>query len=455
MYNFGKSVNRVVIPEISEAVVLNSVKDAYKSYLEREDTSIMESLDFYYNQNLDVHLEQWFASDSLQQVPPFIQSCVPRFAKARMMLYKENPQRFIGGEISEEYTDMAFKLNSHTREFAELSWLLGCCWFKSRYNERKNRLEYEVLPNVKEYYFYGDSEPYGYSYEIEGNATDKRYDFWSEDRDGISGMHFEFDEEGKRYTIESNPDMVNPYGINPISRVMFSKNSYDVTRAALHIAIAMTEIALGTRSKLGQPVFTGIEEGQSKLSSGIDKALILPEGASFTYQSPSGSLIEMIETVKAMANQTAENNQLRIRWGESGGNTPSGEALRILEIENLDSRKSDESVFREWEHSRYEIDRTILETHNIINLSEDYAVDFGEVSYPMSPQEERAWLDWKMANGIMSRKDLLLYFNPDMTEEEIETKLGEVREEKQIEAEAKQPQQPAFEGLRKLGTVSS
>ena len=455
MYNFGKSVNRVVIPEISEAVVLNSVKDAYKSYLEREDTSIMESLDFYYNQNLDVHLEQWFASDSLQQVPPFIQSCVPRFAKARMMLYKENPQRVIGGESSEEYTDMAVKLNSHTREFAELSWLLGCWWFKSRYNERKNRLEYEVLPNVKEYYFYGDSEPYGYSYEIEGNATDKRYVFWSEDRDGISGMHFEFDEEGKRYTIESNPDMVNPYGINPISRVMFSKNSYDVTRAALHIAIAMTEIALGTRSKLGQPVFTGIEEGQSKLSSGIDKALILPEGASFTYQSPSGSLIEMIETVKAMANQTAENNQLRIRWGESGGNTPSGEALRILEIENLESRKSDESVFREWEHSRYEIDRTILETHNIINLSEDYAVDFGEVSYPMSPQEERAWLDWKMANGIMSRKDFLLYFNPDMTEEEIETKLGEVREEKQIEAEAKQPQHPAFEGLRKLGTVSS
>ena len=41
MYNFGKSVNRVVIPEISEAVVLNSVKDAYKSYLEREDTSMM------------------------------------------------------------------------------------------------------------------------------------------------------------------------------------------------------------------------------------------------------------------------------------------------------------------------------------------------------------------------------------------------------------------------------
>jgi len=439
MYNFGKSVNRVVIPELSEGVVLASVKDAYKGYLEKEDTSVMESLDFYYNQNLDIHLEQWFASDSLQQVPPFVQSCVPRFAKARMMLYKENPTRVIGGEVNQDYNDIAYKLNSKTREFAELTWLLGCCWLKTRYNERKTRLEYELLPSVKEYYFYGESEPYGYSYEIEGNATDKRYVFWSEDREGMAGMHFEFDEKGKRYAIQGNDDMINPYGINPISRAMFTKNSYDVTRAALHIGIAMTEIALSTRFRLGQPVFTGIDEGQSKLSSGVDKALILPEGATFSYQSPSGSLNEMIEAVKAMANQTAENNQLRIRWGESGGSTPSGEALRILEIENLEARKSDESLFREWEHSRYDIDRKILEVHGLLNLSEDYAVDFGEVSYPMSPQEERAWLDWKMANGIMSKKDLLLYFNPDMTDEELETKLGEVREEVRTEAEATQP----------------
>jgi hypothetical protein len=454
MYNFGKSVNRIVIPELSEKVILDSVKDAYKSYLEKEDTQLMESLDFYYNQNLDVHLEQWFASDSLQQVPPFVQSCVPRFAKARMMLYKENPDRMIAGEINEDYKDVAYKLNTKTKEFAELTWLLGCCWFKSRYDERKERLEYEVLPNVKEYYFYGESEPYGYSYEIEGNATDKRYVFWSENREGVAGMHFEFDDKGKRYALEGNEDMVNPYGINPISRAMFSKSSYDVTRAALHIGIAMTEIALSTRFRLGQPVFTGIEEGQGKLKSGVDKALILPEGASFNYASPGGSLNEMIDAVKAMANQTAENNQLRIRWGESGGNAPSGEALRILEIENLEARKSDESLFREWEHSRYEIDRAILETHGVINLSEDYAIDFGEVSYPMSPQEERAWLDWKMAKGIMSKKDLLLYFNPDMTDEELEKKLGEVIEETQAEVEATQPQQPAFQGLRKLGTVT-
>lgn len=443
MYNFGKSVNRIVIPEMSEKIVLDSVKEAYDGYLQEEDAKLMESLDFYYNQNLDNHLEQWFASESLSQVPPFIQSCVPRFSKARMMLYKDNPNRFIGGEINEQYNELSYKINSKTREFAELSWLLGQCWMKTIYNERRQRLEYEILPSVKEYYFYGESEPYGYSYEIENTIADnKRYVFWSEDRQGIQGMHFEFDQKGNRYAIKDNEEMINPYGLNPISSVMFSSNSYDVTRAALHMAIAMTEVALGTRSRLGQPVFTGIEEGQSKLKSGIDSAIILPEGATFSYASPSGNINEMIDAVKAMANQTAENNQLRIRWGESGGNAPSGEALRILEIENLEARKSDESIFREWEHSRYEIDRRILEVHGAINLSEDYAVDFGEVSYPMSPKEEREWLDWKLDHGIMTQKELLLYFNPDMTDQEIESKLAEVREEVKTNAEASTPESP-------------
>ena len=72
----------------------------------------------------------------------------------------------------------------------------------------------------------------------------------------------------------------------------------------------------------------------------------------------------------------------------------------------------------------------------------------------MSPQEERKWLDWKLDNGIMTKKDLLLYFNPDMTEEELERKLGEVREETQADVQAAQPQKPTFGGLRELGTAN-
>ena len=125
-----------------------------------------------------------------------------------------------------------------------------------------------------------------------------------------------------------------------------------------------------------------------------------------------------------------------------------------MEIENLESRESDIPIFREWEKSRYIIDKTILETHNVMSLSEEIAIDFAEVQFPLSPAEERAWLDWKLDKGIMTKKELLLYFNPDMDEVELQAKLDEVLEEKQMETEAAQPQQPAFEGLRKLGTIS-
>ncbi len=451
MINFGRTVNQVVIPELSEQMILKTVAKAESEFRDNERAERMTALDFYFNVNMDKHIEQYFSSESLQQIPTFPSKVVPRFAKARMMLYKNQIKRIIGGEESDDYRDIAYMLNSQTKQFSELAWLLGSCHFKTKFNERKQRLEYEILPIVKEYYLQGESEPYGYSYEIEkGSGTDRKYVFWSEERDGIPGMHFKFNQGGKRMSIDGNEDMLNPYGLVPISKVQYASTSFDVVRAAIQIGIAMTEIALSVRSRLGQPVFTGIDEGQSVIKSGIDSALILPEGATFQYVSPAGGINEMIEGVKAFANQTAENNHLRIRWGESGGNSPSGEALRILEIENLESRESDINYFREWESNRYAIDRKVLEVHNVINLSEDYSVDFGEVSYPMSIDQELKMLDWKLANGIMSQRDLLLYFNNDMSDEELNAKMGEVQEERtqQIQAD-KQANQPAvFQALR-------
>ena len=404
----------------------------------------MTAMDFYYNINMDKHIEQYFSSESLQQIPTFPQKVVPRFSRARMMLYKNPPKRIIGGEENDDYKELAYMLDSQTKCFSELAWLLGSCHFKSKFNERKKRLEYEILPFVKEYYLSGESEPYGYSYEIDkGNNKDRQYVFWSEARDGMPGMHFRFNQKGNRFAVAGNEDMINPYEITPISKVVYPASSYDVVRTAVQIGIAMTEIALSVRNRLGQPVFTGIDEGQSVIKSGIDSAIILPEGATFQYVSPSGGINEMIESVKAFANQTAENNHLRIRWGESGGNSPAGEALRILEIENLESRESDIPYFKEWEHSRYEIDRIILEKHGAMSLSEDLSIDFGEVTYPMSIDQELKMLEWKMNNGIMTKRELLLYFNPDMSDEELDMKLNEVQEEKatqvQQEREAQKP----------------
>ena len=447
---FGTSSNTIVIPEFGKEAVLDSVRKSQRQMEEKDIAEKNTALDFYYNRNLDTHIEKWFTGGNLTQVPPFPQNMVTRFARARMMLYKSPPLRLLDGVESDDYNNSVFKLNSKTREFAEISWLLGECSFRTKWNERKQRLEYDILPITKKYYVNGESEPFGVSYEIDKDFKgSRRFVFWSEARDGEQGIHFIFDQGGK--VIPVNDGMINPYDILPVSFMSYPSGASDVVRSAIQIGIAMTEIALGVRFSLGQPVITGVQD-QDGLFAGIDKAILLPEGATFQYVSPSGSITAMIESVKAFANMVAENNHLRIRWGESGGNTPSGEALRILEIENMESRESDIPLWREWEQNRYEIDRTVIAVHTGKMLPENLSLDFGEVSFPMSPSEERAWLDWKMDKGIMTKKELLLHFNPDMSDDELKLKMGELEEEQKVEAPV---EAPIFEGLRRLGSVGA
>ena len=53
MYSFGRTVNQVVIPEISEQIILQTIAKAEKEFKEQEKAERMTALDFYYNQNLD------------------------------------------------------------------------------------------------------------------------------------------------------------------------------------------------------------------------------------------------------------------------------------------------------------------------------------------------------------------------------------------------------------------
>jgi hypothetical protein len=104
-----------------------------------------------------------------------------------------------------------------------------------------------------------------------------------------------------------------------------------------------------------------------------------------------------------------------------------------MSIGNIESRESDIPYFREWEHNRYEIDRTLLQVHEGRNLSESYSLDFSEAQFPLSWAEEKDKYLFMLEQGIMTKKELILKFNPDMDDAEAEIKLNEIREEEQPE----------------------
>ena len=444
------TVNDIVLPDLSEKVVLESVRAAQKGFEEKENAERDTALDFYYHRNVDQHIEQWFSPSTLEQVPVFPQKIVPRFSRARNMLYKNSPKRMINGEQANDYLAMTHHLDTVTREFNETAWLTGSMAFRSKFG--RDKVEYDIIPNYKRYYLDGESHPFGVSYEVGRDHRNNRiFVFWSEAREGVPGIHMKFDQAGR--VIQVNEDNVNPYGVIPVTFVDYTTSASDVIRAAIQIGIANTEIALAERFAFGQPVVTGADE-VSKIKLGIDRVLLLGEGQTFSFVGNPGSLTEMIEVSKSFANQTAINNHLRIKWDESG-NAPSGTALKIMEMENLESRVSDIPKWRDWEHERYKVDREIIRVHTGKDMGENYAVDFAEVEFPLDQSEEFARLEFMMDKGLMDRTDLIRHFNPDISDEDLEKLMNRVDENKKKEAQAQQPEQPQFEGLKRLGTISS
>ena len=440
------TVNDIVLPDLSEKVVLESVRAAQKGFEEKENAERDTALDFYYHRNVDQHIEQWFSPSTLEQVPVFPQKIVPRFSRARNMLYKNSPKRMINGEQADDYLAMTHHLDTVTREFNETAWLTGSMAFRSKFG--RDKVEYDIIPNYKRYYLDGESHPFGVSYEVGRDHRNNRiFVFWSEAREGVPGIHMKFDQAGR--VIQVNEDNVNPYGVIPVTFVDYTTSASDVIRAAIQIGIANTEIALAERFAFGQPVVTGADE-VSKIKLGIDRVLLLGEGQTFSFVGNPGSLTEMIEVSKSFANQTAINNHLRIKWDESG-NAPSGTALKIMEMENLESRVSDIPKWRDWEHERYKVDREIIRVHTGKDMGENYAVDFAEVEFPLDQSEEFARLEFMMDKGLMDRTDLIRHFNPDISDEDLEKLMNRVDENKQKEAQAQQPEQPQSAIQRILG----
>ena len=435
--------DKIMLPDLGKEAVLRSVKDAEYSALDNTIAEKNTSLDFYYNRNLDEHIQQYFSTESLSQIPPVLMSLVKRFAKSRLMLLKQPAERFINGEFNDYYTEKTHNLNTRVREFGELAWLLGSCHLQSMYNPKTQRIEYKIHPIVKEYVY--DGEVYGVSYEIHRDFNgDRQFAFWSKPLDGEQGMHFRFNVNGKMMPVGNNLEMVNPYNLIPLSKVEFNTSASDVTRCAVHASNAWTEVMIATRLMMGSPVITGLDtEIPPYLKFGVDRLIALPEGASMQYVSPSANLSQMIQSVKDLINQVGQNHSLTIRWGESSA-PPSGEALKILSVDNIETRESDIPVFRDFEHDRYEIDRELLSVHEGTNLSEKYSVDYPEVGFPMTWTEERNKLEFMMEHNLITREELIRKFNPDIDEAELALKMEELEPE-----QPEQPTNPLLEALQR------
>ncbi len=445
----------MIIPDLS----LKTIQETLKKELNRIETERWQEveifLDYYENIETDKYIKPYFDSETLSSVPLFTQSIVRRFCKASSLVYGKslNIERI----TDDKYKDYTKGLNNKCRQLEELTWLLGNMCFRTRWNENKGQLQYDLIPFYHVYFMDGmQDEPMAIMYPIQrsgyGKLEKEMFAFWSKGMDGELGHHFLIDSDGLIYSV--NEGDINPYkdsaGQSALpftftrrqSRVrdFFGGNASDVIQASQQLDLAMTELALAVRMGAtgGVKWISGLDVNPSEpIKIGVDKVLVLPSDTDFNMTAPSGGLKEIIDTTKFFIESVASNNHLNITFADVGNSAISGEALKILNIESIEQREASvEDTWRMFEQERFDVDRMVLSQDANVNITEDYYVDFPELSFPISEMDELNVLEKKHNMGLITKKEMLLHYNPDMDEAELNEKLGEIAEEKTQEAEA-------------------
>ena len=215
----------------------------------------------------------------------------------------------------------------------------------------------------------------------------------------------------------------------------FVDGANDIVDCNEQVNIAMTEMQLGLRFQMfGQPFMTGVDSDKRIERAGSDQIIDLPEGASFGIVSPAGNIESVIENIKFQVDLVAQNNHLYVQFAQDGGETPSGIALKIKDLERFEDYQDDIELWRMYEHELYHIEKEIA-AYNNIKLPDKLKLDFKEPEYPKTVSDQILLDEHRLKHHMLDEVDLLMEYNNDLSRKEAEKiveKNREAREEAQL-----------------------
>jgi len=416
------------------SLLMETIEDGHNKEMEERE----RLLDYYEGLNLENDIKGYFDSESLSQIPPMYINLVRNIISRRTLVYQQAPVRY-----NDKYNEVIGGLDSVMKQFEQLTYLLGTEALYTHWDDNRKKLKYRPIHFFTPFFKPGDDEPFAIMYQAESQlqarTEDAQYMFWSKDTEDMEGKHFMISSRGKITSVVPNDR--NPYGDilpfniahrHPFTRDFFREGASDLVNGMRSINIMLTELALHGRFQLGQPVFTGLDSEQ-RITLGQDKALVLPEGANFSYATPNANVQAMIESTKYMVDSIAQANNVRINWADKS--QESGLSKKMSQLDLMDALRSDtEQIYRPFEKEQFRIAQRICEVSGGINLGDQFSIDFAEREVPMSADEEIKYYDWAFKNNLETRQSYLRKKNPDLEEEEIDGIIEQI--------DIEQPQQP-------------
>ena len=394
-----------------------------KVYNHKEREGYINKLLDYYNGNATYqYISSRFDLEAFSEVPPYEANITKKFINKMSRIYTVGADR----NINDKYDDLAVLKDSKMKHIERMTRLIGTIATRIMYVDGEMPyFDYQPI-----YYFHPFFEddpfrPVALTYPLMHHSTD------ASNTDNAQYIHWNnteyiiFDEEGA--IIDQKVHGYNTLPFVFTHREHQCDNFYvdganDIVNANEHINITMTEMQLGLRFQMfGQPIVSGADLG-NRQRFGSDVILELPQEATYDIKAPSGDIEKVIENVKFQMELVAQNNHLFVQFAQDGGETPSGIALKIKDLERFEDYQDDLALWTQYEHEMYQIERKIAQSLGIA-MPEALKLDFNEPEYPMTVQDQIALDNHRLNLGLVNKAELMVEYNKDLTIEEANAKL--------------------------------
>ena len=418
-----------MIPNISELTVLPSRWDSNQQRKNKWKSTRYEALD-YYNGRTRSYIDDYFSTSMLKKVVPGNINITKRIIDRISLVYMIPPKRLYTNEdVTDFFTDKDQKLQRLERMTNLLdSVLVKTCW-------REGKIEYDIIMDYEPMFFGEDSlKPDAIVYPIRLKAsvldtTPEQYAYWDNEH------HFIFDRNGKQYTQDDNPDMINPYGVMPFvecyrdgkpeMHYLDTDASTDLINTNLAINVAETNKNANVMfQSFGYMFVNGAGIDMDTMEIGQDKVNYLGVDGTISIVAPPNSVPALDESIKSTYKMLSQNYHLPTSFVE-GTTAESGVALRLRNQELQDDRKSDVTKWRDVEHKLFDLERLLIAVEEGKDAGDLEDVDFEESTEILSNQEQREKWDWELSKGIIDEADIMVQMNPDLTREEAQEYLDE------------------------------
>ena len=411
-----------MIYDYSEKAIKDSLNVLKVENFRRRESYVHKLLDYYNGNDTQSYIEDKFDLDAFQEVPPYEANITKKFINKMSRIYTVGADR----NVNDKYTSLSAFKDAKMKHIERMTRLIGTIAVRIMYVDGEMP-HFDYHPVYYFHPFFGEDpfKPVALSYplmhftEDASNSDECQYIHWNDTTYTI------FDENGR--ILEEKE---HGYGMLPFvfthrehqSDSFYVEGANDIVNANEHINLTMTEMQLGLRFQMfGQPVVSGADLG-NRQRFGSDVILELPEGANYSIQSAGGDIEKVIENVKFQMELVAQNNHLFVQFAQDGGETPSGIALKIKDLERFEDYQDDLALWTQYEHEIYQIERKIARTFNIA-MPEGLKLDFNEPEYPMTVQDQIALDNHRLNLGLVNKAELMVEYNKDLTLEEANAKL--------------------------------